>query len=77
MRATALQTAETIRALEQRCAATGMYSGDWWAAKQLENEQLRAESERRDEEQRKQNEAAREAFYRTLQEEDRRRRGVA
>ena len=76
MRATALQTSEAIRALEQRRAATGMYSGDWWAAKQLENEQLRAESERRDEEQRKQNEAAREAYYASLQAEELRRRGL-
>ena len=60
------------KALEQKCAL--MHGPDWWAAKQIEDERLRAESARRDEEAKAKAEADRKAFYRAQQEADRRRR---
>lgn len=63
------------KALEAKGAL--MHGPDWWAARKLEDERVRAESARRDEEAKRKAEADRQAYYAALQAEDRRRRGVA
>ena len=51
-----------------------MNSESWLAAKQLEDERVRAESARRDAEQKQKAEADRRAYYAAQQEADRKRR---
>lgn len=62
---------DQAKALEQKHAL--MYSDNWWAAKQLEAEQQRAENEKREAEMKAKAIADREAYHRSVQEQERRR----
>ena len=71
----ALQSAAQAKAVDAKMAL--MNGPGWFEAKRLEDERLRVESAKRDEEMKLKAEAERQEYYRALQEEDRRRRGVA
>lgn len=68
----ALQSAAFAKQLDAKYAL--MSGPTWFEARKLEDEQLRAESARRDEEQKAKAEQERASFHRALQEQDRRRR---
>ena len=76
MRQAAIQTSTQVLATEQARAATGWYTDNWAAAKQLEDEQTYADIAAREEAFKKQQEQEQQQHYDKLWEMERRRLGV-